>query len=283
MDKRTDSRHEIPLSNLSAEGDIPYGERRLSSRLSGVDHSVADGFRPVSPLSPSQSPGPAEERPPPLNRSVSMPEESSSGNRNSIAKRNGIGMALSDVQDHENYGDSSEQYFDPNTSRFISRPSTSSSGSYDSTSSPYRSRISRISFSYPRRPTTPSGPSMQPTHPYALYQQTTFEEPEDIEEAPTQHIPIGFIGRPNAYRRTTGPDGEELEVIGPDGHMEQLPPYSRYPDAGPLPQKAAMVNSSPVSSMGEFGGEASNSMAPATVATAATAVTVATAATPVIP
>jgi hypothetical protein len=127
---------------------------------------------------------------------------------------------------------------------------------------------------------------MQPTHPYALYQQTTFEEPEDIEEAPTQHIPIGFIGRPNTYRRTTGPDGEELEVIGPDGHMEQLPPYSRYPDAGPLPQKAAMVNSSPVSSLGEFGGEASNSMAPATAvtaATAATAATVATAASPVIP
>jgi hypothetical protein len=28
-----------------------------------------------------------------------------------------------------------------------------------------------------------------------------------------------------------GPDGEEQDIIGPDGHTEQLPPYTQYPDA----------------------------------------------------
>jgi hypothetical protein len=251
---------------------MPHQERRLSSRMSDVDPVVADGFRPVSPLSRSPSPSPVEERAPPLRRSLSMPLENYSENRNSIAKRNGIGMALSEEQAFENHGDSSEQYFDPNTSRFISRPSSSSSVSYDSATSPYRTRISRISFSYPRPPATPSGPSIQPAHPYALYQQTTFEEPEDIEEAPAQHMPIGFAGRQNRYRRATGPDGEELEVMGPDGHMEQLPPYTRYPEAGPLPQKAPMVTSSPVSSFGDASAEASHNNTPAIPVTPASTV-----------
>jgi hypothetical protein len=156
----------------------------------------------------------------------------------------------------QNHPDQSEpsDYFDPNTSRFMSRSASSASTPYDSSSSPYRSRISRISFSYPRRPTSPSGPNMQPAHPYALYQQTTFEEPEETEEAPAQSIPIGFTAVQSRYRRRAGPDGEELEVIGPDGHTEQLPPYSRYPEAGPIPPKAAMADVSPVNSVNDVGG-----------------------------
>lgn len=42
---------------------------------------------------------------------------------------------------------------------------------------------------------------------------------------------VGFPGSTDRYQRRIGPDGEEAaDLIGPDGHTEQLPPYSRYPD-----------------------------------------------------
>lgn len=82
---------------------------------------------------------------------------------------------------------------------------------------------------YQPSPETPySGPS-HPTHPYGMYPQTTTIEPE-IQRNP-EGIPVGFPGRPNEYRRRLGPDGEEIaDIIGPDGHTEQLPPYTQYPD-----------------------------------------------------
>ncbi|KAH0601770.1 hypothetical protein MHUMG1_00649 [Metarhizium humberi] len=66
-----------------------------------------------------------------------------------------------------------------------------------------------------------------PTHPYALYTQST-----TTSEDPTQQrIPVGFNGMGNGYRRQIGPDGEDAgDLIGPLGHMEELPPYSRYPE-----------------------------------------------------
>ncbi|EGY20465.1 uncharacterized protein VDAG_10094 [Verticillium dahliae VdLs.17] len=70
-----------------------------------------------------------------------------------------------------------------------------------------------------------AGPQ-RPTHPYGLYTQTTapVDAPHDSD------IPVGF-GRPDNYRRRIGPDGEEIaDMIGPLGHTEELPPYSRYPD-----------------------------------------------------
>jgi len=42
---------------------------------------------------------------------------------------------------------------------------------------------------------------------------------------------VGFPGHGIAYRRQIGPDGEEIgDLIGPLGHMEELPPYTRYPE-----------------------------------------------------
>lgn len=69
-----------------------------------------------------------------------------------------------------------------------------------------------------------------PTHPYGLYPQNTVPEAEAASQqaAPVQ---VGFPGRNNDYHRRLGPDGEEVaDIIGPDGHTEQLPPYSQYPD-----------------------------------------------------
>ncbi|KAM0286797.1 hypothetical protein ACHAQH_000817 [Verticillium albo-atrum] len=70
-----------------------------------------------------------------------------------------------------------------------------------------------------------AGPQ-RPTHPYGLYTQTT----APVDTPHDSGIPVGF-GRPDNYRRRIGPDGEEIaDMIGPLGHTEELPPYSRYPD-----------------------------------------------------
>lgn len=44
-------------------------------------------------------------------------------------------------------------------------------------------------------------------------------------------IPVGFANNTDPYQRRLGPEGEEIAgIIGPDGHTEELPPYTRYPD-----------------------------------------------------
>jgi hypothetical protein len=83
----------------------------------------------------------------------------------------------------------------------------------------------------------------RPTHPYAMYSQSGLDEGlDDALPAEPAHpqlppiqtaIPLGFPGHGTGYHRVLGPDGEELDIIGPDGHTEQLPAYSRYPDEGP--------------------------------------------------
>ncbi|KAI0152607.1 hypothetical protein GGR57DRAFT_164002 [Xylariaceae sp. FL1272] len=76
-----------------------------------------------------------------------------------------------------------------------------------------------------------------PTHPYNIYpQNVTSGDAVDAGEtglsgsAVRDNI-VGFPGTADQYRRRLGPDGEEAaDLIGPDGHTEQLPPYTRYPD-----------------------------------------------------
>ena len=77
-----------------------------------------------------------------------------------------------------------------------------------------------------------------PSHPYGLYPQSGAVEPDGVQ-APA--IPLGFRGLPDQYQRRVGPDGEEVaDMIGPDGHMEQLPPYTRYPDEAYARKATAM-------------------------------------------
>ncbi|KAH6608797.1 hypothetical protein Trco_002143 [Trichoderma cornu-damae] len=66
-----------------------------------------------------------------------------------------------------------------------------------------------------------------PAHPYALYPQNIVANGDE-----TPHrIPVGFTTSGDAYQRQIGPDGEEAgALLGPLGHTEELPPYSRYPD-----------------------------------------------------
>ncbi|EPE04704.1 glucan 4-alpha-glucosidase [Ophiostoma piceae UAMH 11346] len=76
--------------------------------------------------------------------------------------------------------------------------------------------------------TGPRGPAF----PYGMYPQNTMTETAaGPSTVPTSAIPVGFPGMADNYQRRIGPDGEDIaDMIGPDGHTEQLPPYTRYPD-----------------------------------------------------
>lgn len=74
------------------------------------------------------------------------------------------------------------------------------------------------------RPLTDSN---APQHPYAMYPQNVVIE-EGMDDGA---IPLGFPGHNQAYRRPSGRADDDVgDLVGPDGHTEQLPPYTRYPD-----------------------------------------------------
>ncbi|ODH53420.1 hypothetical protein GX48_00250 [Paracoccidioides brasiliensis] len=74
--------------------------------------------------------------------------------------------------------------------------------------------------------------SVPPQHPYSLYPQNTVPEEEDVE---AHSIPVGFPGHGQAFQPQNQTADEVGDIVSPDGHAEQLPPYTRYPDG--LPQK----------------------------------------------
>lgn len=79
------------------------------------------------------------------------------------------------------------------------------------------------------RPLTDSN---APQHPYAMYPQNVVIE-EGIDDAT---IPLGFPGHNQTYQRPPGRADDDVgDLVGPDGHTEQLPPYTRYP-AGVVPK-----------------------------------------------
>lgn len=95
------------------------------------------------------------------------------------------------------------------------------------------------------------GPS-GPTHPYGMYPQNTVPE-SDTASNPSEPVIAGFPGLNNEYRRRLGPEGEEVaDIIGPDGHTEQLPPYSKYPDEA-LARKARATVPEPPPGAGGIG------------------------------
>ncbi|GAQ04420.1 hypothetical protein ALT_1741 [Aspergillus lentulus] len=89
----------------------------------------------------------------------------------------------------------------------------------------------------------PLGDSNAPQHPYAMYSQAVV--PEEGLDTPIHNpvIPLGFPGHEQAYQRPPGRADDDVgDLIGPDGHTEQLPPYSRYPD-GVLPKEEETMDS----------------------------------------
>ncbi len=104
-----------------------------------------------------------------------------------------------------------------------------------------------------------------PAHPYGLYPQGVAAE---ASTAMSPSIPIGFSGVVDQYRRRIGPEGEEIaDIIGPDGHTEQLPPYTRYPDEA-YARKVRDVESAAAPAVRDQNAEASASSTPAAAAPA---------------
>ncbi|KAI9798162.1 MAG: hypothetical protein M1833_004911 [Piccolia ochrophora] len=96
-----------------------------------------------------------------------------------------------------------------------------------------------------RVPEQSHGGARGPQHPYTMYpQNTSTERGEDPPTLPALNIPVGFAGMGQSYQRRYGPDGEEAaDIVGPDGHTEQLPPYTRYPDQPPTKPTNAAASS----------------------------------------
>lgn len=117
----------------------------------------------------------------------------------------------------------------------------------------------------PAEERTYNGPS-NPTHPYQMYPQNTVAATEVSEETISPVHPVGFNGAGDDYQRRIGSEGEEVaDMIGPDGHTEQLPPYTRYPDEAYQRKIAGIGGLSTIESSG-----ASASSAATTIAAAAT-------------
>ena len=127
----------------------------------------------------------------------------------------------------------------PTTSSDSSAPYIPNEGPYQGPSQPshpyrmYTQNVRSRTLSVTTDSTGPSTESLYtgprgPAHPYGLYPQGTVSESTNVMASA---IPIGFGGVHDQYQRRLGPDGEDIaDMIGPDGHTEQLPPYTRYPD-----------------------------------------------------
>ena len=77
----------------------------------------------------------------------------------------------------------------------------------------------------------PFVPHHAPEHPYAMYPQNTVAEEED--DGPLAHlsIPLGFPGMGQQYQGGRTPIRNDIaDIVGADGHVEELPPYTRYAD-----------------------------------------------------
>ncbi|KAI1758353.1 hypothetical protein F4782DRAFT_477656, partial [Xylaria castorea] len=220
--------------------------RRASTRLSNMlgDHddddyvlqamAISDGFRPVEvaqnhnvshisrpsvsslepPVAPAMSPRPSSvSKPPPVLESFCLPY---SRLERSPARLSGVSTDSTIMAAETPYegpsGPSHPYQMYPQDVRLARTASLATTST---------APISERSYNGPGRP----------THPYGIYPQNVATGIEESEPpSPQREINVGFPGTSGDYQRRLGPDGEEAaDMIGPDGHTEQLPPYTRYP------------------------------------------------------
>ena len=81
-----------------------------------------------------------------------------------------------------------------------------------------------------RRPERSYSGPRGPTQPYGMYAQNTSSDGgPDLISGQVPNIQAGFPGRDQTFQRRLGPEGTDVDdLIGPDGYMEQLPPYTRH-------------------------------------------------------
>ncbi|PNY24762.1 Uncharacterized protein TCAP_05294 [Tolypocladium capitatum] len=236
----------------STDGNASGFERRSSTRRSGRlsvgaqsdddydlnAYAVSDGFRPMQagPAFTPSHPQPAatmpQPPPPPVALTSSPSKGASDADRpSSTSKPPRAHDSLTLRNDGSSSGGPPVLPGISSTGVLLMQPETPYQGPSDP-SHPYQMYPQRT-FSNATASTAAhvDGHSYNgargPTHPYALYTQNTAAGEETAQE----HIPVGFTGMGNTYQRQIGPDGEEAgDLIGPLGHLEELPPYTRYPE-----------------------------------------------------
>ncbi|KAE8453754.1 hypothetical protein EG329_009265 [Mollisiaceae sp. DMI_Dod_QoI] len=230
-------------------------DRRASGRISMSQQDdddydleamgVSDGFRPSTAMTghnrissqTSQHNPPGRRTPPPRPSSTTKPKLDSfalrhDGGMGSVARNNPAVASNS----HAGPTRSSSVSTDMAYVRAESPYQGPSGPSHPYQMYPQESRLARtmsvVTTSTVAVPDRPYNGPGGPAHPYGMYPQNTVPEGEAGAEAePLAPVPVGFPGLNNNYQRRLGPEGEEIaDIIGPDGHTEQLPPYTQYPD-----------------------------------------------------
>ena len=90
------------------------------------------------------------------------------------------------------------------------------------------SRTASVATASTTRPSSQNLNGRTPAHPNSLLSQNVAGDATDGNQ--TTSIPVGFPGAGQSFHRQIGAEGEEQDIIGSDGHTEQLPPYSRFAD-----------------------------------------------------
>ncbi|KAI0183193.1 hypothetical protein EV127DRAFT_457681 [Xylaria flabelliformis] len=226
LDRRSSQRASTRLSNML--GDHDDDDYVLQAM------AISDGFRPVEvaqnhnvshisrpsvsslepPVAPAMSPRPSSvSKPPPVHESFSLPYSRSERSPARLSGASTDSHIMAAETPYEGPSGPSHPYQmypqDVRLARTASLATTSTAP------------ISERSYNGPGRP----------THPYGIYPQNVATGIEESDTpSPQRDINVGFPGTSSDYQRRLGPDGEEAaDMIGPDGHTEQLPPYTRYP------------------------------------------------------
>lgn len=199
---------------------------------------IADGFRPVEApqAHPSRSPittfrdAPTAQVPPPRPSSITKPhhrDESLSLQHDGSTTESDTDITQSRtscLSETSPFVDSEEPYEGPSgpSHPYQMYPQNVRVARAASVATTSTAPISERSYNGPRGP----------AHPYGMYPQNTVPEADGMPNRTAQdEIGVGFPGATDNYQRRIGPDGEDVaDLIGPDGHTEQLPPYTRYPE-----------------------------------------------------
>lgn len=231
---------------------------------------VADGFRPTAGAADAQHGARQDavtdddEDEPPI-RSVSAHYAAgisdagmaSGSNRNSTRKSRSYVNPFASPEDADGTTERAHSLeFEPETNFAHRTLSSASSRVYARTESPRFGAGPSHPYGMYTQGTVPRSPSVttatstirqpsqrqsysqsRPQHPYAMYPQGVGVDDDELDDVDDQilpnPVPVGFPGLGQSYTRRIGPDGEDQGIVDEDGHTEQLPPYSRYPEDGP--------------------------------------------------
>lgn len=154
-------------------------------------------------------------------------------------RRTASGNFVPDIAQRSVSSASSTQYAGSNTPRFGTDGPSHPYGMYPQGTVARTLSMATTSTAQPTRQSS-SRYAAGPQHPYSLYPQGVSDDFTDDDTSTAQNpVPVGFLGT-QQFRRQRGPDGEEQDILGDYGHIEQLPPYTRYPEDGP--EKAPLLD-----------------------------------------